>query len=206
MQYRHSTYNRIVVYYPEIDIRHIGTRDNTTLQELDIDIGIPKPKEYNFRTLEDCLSAARKLPYNEEGYVVVDKNWHRIKVKSPAYVAVHNLKANGVINPERIIELIKLNEYMEFLSYFPEYTEQFLKFEKQYNEFLEKVIKSMEEAECVKKQAQTRKDYALWATKQIFPAILFLYYDGKVDKNNIKEHINNIPSDKLLKLMGVKDE
>jgi hypothetical protein len=35
-----SPYNRVVVPYTEISLRHIGTRNNMTLQEFDMDIGI----------------------------------------------------------------------------------------------------------------------------------------------------------------------
>lgn len=196
-----SPYTRIVVYYPEIDIRHIGTRDNITLQELDIDIGIPKPKQYNFSSLEECVKNAKQLPFSQEGYVVVDANWHRIKVKSLAYLAVHHLKNNGQLVKARVLDLIRTNEHHEFLSYFPEYIDDFKAIEEKYNNFMRNVLKSIEEAKEIKSKVQTRKDYALWATKQIYPPILFMYYDGKIDKNNIQKYIQDMPTDKLLQLI-----
>src|SRR5690606_7473422 len=100
-----------VVPYTEISIKHIGTRNLDTLEELNVDIGVSKPKEYSFKSLDECIRVAQELPFNEEGYVVVDGNWHRIKVKSPAYVAVHHLTTNGVVTKERIVELIRQNEH-----------------------------------------------------------------------------------------------
>ena len=39
-----SPYNRIVVPHESIDLYNIGTRDNVTLHELEVDIGIKKTK------------------------------------------------------------------------------------------------------------------------------------------------------------------
>ena len=108
-----SPYNKIVVPYENIDIVHIGTRNNITLEELDIDIGIPKPKEYKFNSLEDCIEMSKKLPYDNEGYVVVDSKWRRVKIKSPAYVSVHRL-VNNELTDEGVLDLIKENEQRVF--------------------------------------------------------------------------------------------
>jgi len=44
------------------------------------------------------VAAAEALPFDEEGYVVVDANWHRAKVKSLAYLQVHHLADNGNVS------------------------------------------------------------------------------------------------------------
>lgn len=109
-----SPYNKIVIDYPEPKIYHIGTRDNRTFEELEIDIGIEKPKQYDLKTEQEVKKAAEKLPYNEEGYVVVDKYWNRVKIKSPSYVNAHRLVNNHVINKEKVLDLIRANEQGEF--------------------------------------------------------------------------------------------
>lgn len=72
------------------------------------------------------------MPFNEEGYVVVDKEYNRVKIKSPAYVNAHRLINNKVINTEKVLDLIIQNEQSEFLSYFPEYTEIFKSIQNNY--------------------------------------------------------------------------
>ena len=86
-----SPYNRVVVPYESIDLYHIGTRDNITLKEIETDIGIKKPKTYQCNNLSDLIEMAGKLRYCEEGYVVKDAEYRRIKVKSPAYVSISHL-------------------------------------------------------------------------------------------------------------------
>ncbi|MCL2427437.1 MAG: hypothetical protein FWD05_14015 [Oscillospiraceae bacterium] len=188
-----SPYNRIVVPHKEIEITHIGTRDNDTLQEIDADSGIKKPKVYQFNNIDDLISMASTLKYWDEGYVVCDANYNRIKVKSPAYVAIHHLV--GTLSDKRIIELIRKNEVEEFLIYFPEY--------KSYVDKLLNMIASFELciAQILEEQIngfhfETRKDFALMATKTKFPAFLFAYYDGKV-KNAI-EWLWGMENDKVL--------
>ena len=197
-----SPYNKIVVPYENIDIVHIGTRNNITLEELDIDIGIPKPKEYKFNSLEDCIEMSKKLPYDNEGYVVVDSKWRRVKIKSPAYVSVHRL-INNELTDEGVLDLIKENEHEEFLVYFPEYKERFNSIERRYTQYIDNVRKTLDEADTVKSSVSTRKEYASWALKQICPSILFMYYDNKISKDikSIKEYFGGIPTRKLLKFI-----
>jgi hypothetical protein len=132
-----SPYNRVVVPHSKIEIYHIGTRDNETLEEVETDIGIQKPEKYGFGTLEECVASVSKLPYNEEGYVAVDKNYNRVKIKSPAYVATHHIISN--ISDKRIFLLIRDGQSESFLSQFPEYREMVERVERKVSNFAEYV-------------------------------------------------------------------
>lgn len=93
-----SPYNRVVVEYNFVELYHIGTRNNVTGEELNIDLGIQKPARYQLHSLEDCLAAAQALCNDgqvREGFVVVDKNWNRVKIKTPEYLAQHHAWGNG---------------------------------------------------------------------------------------------------------------
>lgn len=196
-----SPYNRVVVPYSEIDIRHIGTRNNTTLQELEIDIDVPHPKIHSLHTFKDCINSANALPFSEEGYVVVDANWHRIKVKSPAYVAVHHLATNGAMTKSRIVELIKTNESEEFLTYYPEYKTAFKDIKDGIFCFCEDVSNEYKNMRCY--DFPTRKDLAEFINDKLSfcPAVFFALYDKKV--GNVKEWLYNQSTDKVLKWIGV---
>lgn len=127
-------FNRVVIEYPETKIIHTGTRNNITGEEIDANIGIEKPLKYPISTLENCIEAASKLNIREaenrfnvqkEGFVVVDENWNRIKIKSPEYVAVHHAFNGGILSKKRAVSMILENEDEEYLTYFPEYKEFF---------------------------------------------------------------------------------
>jgi hypothetical protein len=57
-----------------------------------------------------------------EGFVIVDKDWNRIKVKGESYVQMHRVKGNG--DPS-FFELWKNDDLVEFWTYFPEYKKEF---------------------------------------------------------------------------------
>ena len=172
-----SPYNRVVVPYESIDIYHIGTRDNISLKELEVDIGVKKPKTYQCNNLDDLIEMASKLRYCEEGYVVKDANYKRIKVKSPAYVAVSNLISG--MNEKSMLELLRKNEADEFLTYFPEYKLDIENLKRKIDSLVE-YLNSVIQEKIAPIHYETRKDFAEMATKTKYSAFFFIYYDGKV--------------------------
>jgi len=196
--------NRIVVRYEKPMLFHIGTRNNVTGEELNVDIGIQKPKEYSFNKFEEVIEMAEKLPYSEEGYVVVDGNWNRVKVKSPSYLAVHHLKNNGVVTYKRIMELVMKGEQEEFLAYFPEFKPYFDKAEKKYNEYLDTMNKAIDEIRV--KSFEDRKAYALTVTKYPCPDFFFKVLDNKYDWDDFPIYVADMGSEKVAKLLKLKDE
>jgi hypothetical protein len=193
-----SPYNRCVVPYNETEITHIGTRDNISFKEYDLDIGVKKPKKYSFKSLDDCIENAKVLPFDEEGYVVVDKFWSRIKIKSVSYLSAHHLKNNGVVTYSRVLDMIRAEQHDDFLSIFPEYREHFDKVLSKYVELLNECRKDIEHAST--NPFPTRKEFAVWATRHKYPALLFSWLDGRVKK--VEDYLKEMPSEKLLKVMG----
>ena len=83
-------------------------------------------KVYNFASLEEVQQAATFLGDNQEGFVVVDENWNRVKVKGDRYFKLHFILNNG--KPD-YLKLILNDGKDEFLSYFPRYAEGFVEME-----------------------------------------------------------------------------
>ena len=78
-------------------------------------------KQFEFDTLDHCLDSAKALRNLQEGYVLyTQKGVPIVKVKNPAYVAAHHLRGEGVLTEKRVLNLIVMNEYDEYLSIFPE--------------------------------------------------------------------------------------
>jgi len=135
----------IVVRYQDSDLVCLGGRDLRTLTELACEEvgesnGWDTPKRFNdLHDLDTALEAARKLnPVVQEGFVVVDKHWNRLKIKSASYVALHHLSGNacwrGVeqlstsdrrSRTRSLVEIGRSNEGDEFLAYFPALEEEF---------------------------------------------------------------------------------
>jgi len=199
-----SPYNRIVVPYKDIKLYHLGTRNNKTLQEFECNINIEKPKTYNLNSIPEIIKAAKKLPFNEEGYVVVDENYDRVKIKSPAYVSVHYLRNQfNTINYRTILEIIFNNGQDDVLAIYPEYKEHFDLVQSRYKEYVDKIkndIKEMDFRMVTEfninfninmdnlnlniqevQERERKKRFAKWAVTKSNSGILFKCYDYGTD-------------------------
>lgn len=124
------------------------------------EMGVARPEQFHFRTLDEAVEAANSLPSMQEGFVLVyegqDFYW-RIKCKNSKYLAIANMRANGVISAKRILTLIMANDHHEYLNYFPE--------DQKYFDFVEQIFKSAwEDLGLIweaHKDKETQKDYAL---------------------------------------------
>lgn len=194
---------KIVISYPP-GIYHIGTRDNITYAEMDIDINVKKPKEYSFNGIDKLVETCKTLPYSEEGYVVVDKHWNRVKVKSPAYVAVHHLKNNGVVSAKRLLVLVMQGETVEFKTYFPELSKYVDKVEHAWYNFIVKVKEDIEKIKVLK--FETRKDYAIRVKGLLCSGFYFMVYDNKYSWDQIDLYLKSLRVDAIATMLKLKDE
>jgi hypothetical protein len=167
-----SPLNRVVVPYKETEIVFLGARNMTTLEEEELDVGIRKPKQYPLQSLGDCLDVARELPFTEEGYVVVDKYWHRVKIKSPAYLRAHTISNNRCVTKKRLIELCRAGDKEEFVSYFPEYKKYFDELEKSVQSLIDEMEKELSFAKTIQGD---RKEFALSVKDLQFSDYLFMW-------------------------------
>ncbi len=196
-----SPYNKVIVRYPITKIYHLGTRNNKTGHELNVDIGIEKPKLYNLSTELEVKNAANNLPFDAEGYVVVDADYRRIKIKSPIWLNAHMLIRNNVIREQEALDLIRRNDESEFLSYFPEYKKDFAALRAEYNKYARKLEHKAEIIEEAKVNKKSRKDFALMVMKRMDDVadMAFLLYDNKI--KDYKEFLDSLSVKKVIERM-----
>lgn len=180
-----SPENRIITPYQKRALYYIMTVDNlNNIEEDDYEEGydyishfvncekIPYTK---LSSIEKILKDVKELPATSEGYVVRNSYGNRVKVKNPAYVALHLLYNNGQITNSRILELVEIGEDSEFLSYFPEEKYKFdLILERR-----KKLFAEIERIYNLIKNIPEQKDFALQATNYKFSGILFKLRAGK---------------------------
>jgi hypothetical protein len=121
--------NRIGVKYDEPKIYHVLTRNLTSLEELDEDIGIEKPEKYNL-TYDELLDMVKTNDYNFEGYIIKDINNKRLKLENNMYNMVRELRGNCNNLFYRYIELRRDGMVDTFLEYFPEYKQHILTYQR----------------------------------------------------------------------------
>ncbi len=121
-----SPVNRIVIPYKITDIYYLGRREKCTDKEYpffseDPNIvfakNIKTPKVYRMNTLSQVLSASADLPWDEEGYVVCDKQCNRVKIKSPKYVLAHYNLTNRAVSLKNFVQIVVQGEVEEFKQY-----------------------------------------------------------------------------------------
>lgn len=203
-----SPKSRVVIEYPDTKLYFLGARNNKTLTEEDVDnsnvesvkflrTNFAIPKRYLLNSYTAIKDAANMLEWTEEGYVVVDKYFHRVKIKSPAYVKAHHGRTNGNISLRRLLEIVLNNEVDEFLIYANEYTEKINKiviametFKANVNEFLVKLNPT---------SFTNRKDYAVLVKE--YPSLyqVFLFRYDKLDETYARLPISSW--EKIVKFM-----
>jgi hypothetical protein len=196
-----SFMNRVVCSYGKGDkIQLIGVRDLVTLRELptnEFRSWFPVVREYSLMSADDIIAAAAKLdPLENEGYVVVDDNFNRVKIKSPKYVLIHHMKDG--FGQRRIIDLIKLGETSEVLTYFPDYVDLWNDIEGRMTALVSSVEAEYERI----KDIPVQKDFALEAVQNKCSGAMFSVRKGQMP--SIKAAIYQIPADKLENLIGLK--
>ena len=205
-----SPYNKVVVTWHKTELHFIGCRDNESGQEIFFgDHELSKifdiPKIFPLRSVDECVKAASELDVNAEGYVVVDKDFNRVKIKSPTYVALHHMRNNGVLSYERGIEIVRGNELGEVLTYFPEFKPHLEKIKNAYDS----LIASLNESWLAYNQLdpfiiETRKDKAIWIQKNFkVPAVGFMLIDDKVE--SVADWAKQVPAKNLVKILGFKE-
>ena len=118
-----SPETRVIIPYDD-NIYYLASINTKTKEEKCLTVlGVNYPEEYSLSTLEECLAACEKMTRNEEGYVVVDKYNHRVKIKSKGWLEAHYMANNGVITRKRIIAMIQNESIDDFLALMPEYTD-----------------------------------------------------------------------------------
>ena len=216
-----SPFNKVVVSWHETKLHFLGCRDNITQKETffkDVNQAdyFHTPEVFNLRSVDECVAAAAKLDCNAEGYVVVDKDFNRVKIKSPTYVSLHHMRNNGCLSYERGLEIVRGNELGEVLTYFPEFKEHLDAIKQKYDAMLDD-LNSLEgklnawlvmngydkQPWLVESGGKNRKALAMWAFKNTkLTGVVFALADKKVA--SAKDWLEKCPNKNLVKLLGLK--
>ena len=142
-----TPYNIVVKPHGESSASLLTVRNVETLKEAPFDeltaiaefLGVPRVKSYdlNIKNVGALLKTFENMVWHDEGYVVVDANFNRVKIKNPAYVAVHHLK--GKTAEHNIIAIVKTNEIEEFAATFPDRKDELYKLKANYDALVEKL-------------------------------------------------------------------
>ena len=197
-----SPQTRVVIPYEKPDLYFIGYRTMKTECEMNpkeslVSAFFKTPKEYDFlHSAQDVVDSAKELPWDEEGYVVVDSNFNRVKIKSPAWLVAHYARSNNSISKESLIQVILDGEQEEFLVYANDYREELESVEQEMEDF----VKDLDDA-----AREMKKKYAAEVIK--YPKSIQPYLFSKVNNQNASDWVKeNMSASKWIKYLETRKE
>ena len=116
--------NRIIVEHREpwlrlLSCRHLRTGEQYNPSIWSSLVNIPAVRSFPLTSWAEIQATfADMSPLSQEGYVVVDGAFNRVKVKSPAYVALHHAKDG--LSERAFVDIARRGETSEVEAAFPE--------------------------------------------------------------------------------------
>lgn len=208
-----SPWNKVVLSYPEPALYHLSTRylgedwENTEFEEIEVNIGVRKPKVYALNTEKEYRQCVADMPEGHEGIVIRDAFYRRVKVKTPLYFELHRMSNNGVLNAERVVELIRANDYEEFLSYFPEHRPYFESVKRVLNDvpFILADIQTRVDGWKSRNQMRSESTRRRWFAEEVsiyqLKALYFKAYDGC-----LYAYVDGMTTKQFIKTFGLEDK
>ena len=212
-----SPYTRIIVTYNETKLYLLAVRNNETLKEIsrsELPIiakqlfgdKIEVPKSFLCNNIEEVQNAVNKLTEDNEhyeGFVLCDKYFNRVKMKSSTYMDLFFIKGEGIFSDKKILQLILDEQDDDILGHFPEYTDDFNRIRHGLCLFIAHLKKDLHDIS--KYQNLDRKGYAQKVQEYKYKDILFKAYgcnlwnkDEDYYYNFLKTYIETIPISKLV--------
>ena len=196
--------NRVVVQNPTAKVVVLGARNRVTGQELHarqaataLGNRFQAVEQCNLWSIEGVLASFTTFsPLAQEGYVVVDEHFNRIKVKHPGYVALHHAKDG--LGIRAFVDIARSNETPEVVAAFPALKPQIDEVRGRYDVLVETLERDYEAIRGIESQ----KDFALRATKTRCAPALFMVRAGKV--NSVRDYLANVHVDQLMRLLDYK--
>lgn len=214
-----TPYNRIVVQHKTSRLALIGVRNIVTGQEYSSTefaqkLGFEAVRTFPLNSLAAVTDSFRYFDgINQEGYVVVDAKFNRVKIKHPSYVALHHMRGNGSPTYKSMYEVISNGESEELLSYFPEWRPMYEDIRSRLTALIEELradysrittaVKAIYPPGVIVSESLLQKEFASLAIKTRCPSALFSLKANKTQ--SLEAFFAKMNPDHALKLLGVKE-
>jgi hypothetical protein len=201
-----SPYNRIVCKYNDVRLTLLMVRNNITFIEEDPKLwlnkgtdlfGLKTPEEFHFNNIEHMIEFVRNSnPEDTEGLVVVDKNFNRIKVKSPQYMAFSKMRDSLSTSIKGCVEVILLGKDDDVVGMMPTFIADRIRKLKPVIQF---VMHKAEEEYANIKHIDNMKNFASQAELTIWPSAMYALKRNKTPNLHTwalgnKPEVSKIPS------------
>lgn len=201
--------NQIVVQYPDRKITLTGVRNVNTLEEMHPAVWLREHPTAPFACAKayfgwDKEFAATQVstlnPREAEGYVLLDSNWNRAKIKSDAYCFMSSSRDALSKSNKARLELILSEKDDDVLPILPNFVQnKITELKKQLSVFQDEVALAYTKIMHI----QDQKEFALAALKYRFSGLLFTLRKSPI---TVSEALRNTQPKKLLELLSLTEE
>lgn len=197
-----TPFNQVVVPHSEKTLTSIGARSVLTFEELTKDEILELLanefkfcKTYDFGSKEEILEALNdKKGTEREGFIVVDKNFNRVKIKSDDYVKLHRFHQG--FSQKSLIDAVRTNEGSEILIHFPNLKSMYDELKLKYDALVNRIQTTFDKISTIENQ----KEFAIAATKH--PDIQGFFFNMRAKKLSVKEVLLSCSLEKLQELLN----
>lgn len=199
---------RILVDNPKTKLIYLGCRNNYTSLELTLEQAytinpnlkmFDTVKYFDLHNIDEVLALCNTYKGDEnEGVVVVDKYFNRVKIKCENYILLKGYRNAFDTTDEKIFKGIKENTIDDAIGAFPEIQNTVNKIKNDliaYKSFLISITnKGKEHLEVLKQKVNSdlvRKEYANWV-KALNTPYAFAYFEALKENPNFENHLNKI--------------
>ncbi len=177
--------NRIICNYPERVLTYLSSWVVETGEEryAGAPCDMPVPRSFRASTIEGLIDLAKCLdPFDNEGFVVVDSRFRRIKVKSPLYVAASHLIA-GLTTTKQHVELVLSGTADDVIPAIPDHLrKEVIAAQSNIREMITRFSSIYEHFSFIKEQ----KDFAMEVKVLPCSAVMFAMRKGQTAEECLK--------------------
>lgn len=119
------------------------------------------PNQYRFNNIKEVIEAANKFDDQHEGYVVVDNNYNRVKVKGQEFLKTFYIN-NFQLSKQQLMDILLQKEvYDEFIKAFPQYIPALEDLENKLNVIKCELVNAQEKLKKIEREnpSVTRKQF-----------------------------------------------
>ena len=205
-----SPENELVVKYNETALYYLGERNtDSDIESFNYTehmkkYGIKNPRVYKLNNLDDVVNLVNMFGDDEEGCVVCDKNFNRIKVKGQAYLAAFMYRCQMSISTKKILTAILNGTIDDWAAYNPSIKEKSDRIFKSIHTVAKQYEKSWNEVQNM--NFNTKKDLVLYC-KDNYPNEAN-YIFKKFENPNLTgiDYILNLTRPAILRLIEEADK
>ena len=208
--------NIVVTPHTKYEVILLAVRNKNSLKEMsyqelelishELSVLLVKMIKLEFLSIEDIKETFKNMPFSKEGYVIIDANFNRVKIKNPAYVAAHMLKGKSGFH--HIMDIIKTNEVAEYIATFPHRHDEIIKLKTNYHNLINELtdIWKLLILETPKNIGKTQREYAEFVFRvtterklKMFSGLFFSLANQKI--SNINEYVSKFDNKILYELL-----